>query len=52
MENQKNLRKNIKNFLNKKSLSFLEVKVKNSKIKKLPRPKNLIEIKKIFMAHD
>ncbi len=52
IKNQKNLKKNIKNFLNKKSLSFLEVKVKNSKIKKLPRPKNLIEIKKIFMAHD
>ena len=32
-----------------KNSSFLEVKVANSKIKKLPRPKNLIKIKKEFM---
>ena len=45
----KNLKKNIKKFLNDKTLSFLEVKVSNSKTKKLPRPNNLIEIKKTFM---
>jgi phosphonopyruvate decarboxylase len=45
----KNLKKNIQNFLNDNSLSFLEVKVSNSKIKKLPRPTDLIKIKKLFM---
>lgn len=49
IKNQKNLNKNIQKFLNKNSLSFLEVKVSNSKIKNLPRPKNLIEIKNQFM---
>ncbi len=44
-----NLEKKIINFLNQKSLSFLEVKVTNSKTKKLPRPKNLIKIKNKFM---
>jgi len=45
----KNLKKNIKNFLKGNSLNFLEVKVSNSKIKKLPRPTDLINIKKLFM---
>ncbi len=49
IKDKKNLKKNIKKFLSTKNLSFLEVKVSNSKIKKLPRPKNLIEIKKQFM---
>jgi len=44
-----NLKKNIASFLSEKSLSFLEVKSSNSKIKKLPRPKDLIKIKKAFM---
>ena len=44
-----NLKKNIKNFLSEKKLSFLEVKISNSKIKELPRPTNLIKIKKLFM---
>ncbi|WP_440931793.1 phosphonopyruvate decarboxylase [Candidatus Pelagibacter sp.] len=47
--NHKNLEKKIKNFLNIKAASFMEVKVTNSKIKKLPRPKDLIKIKKEFM---
>jgi phosphonopyruvate decarboxylase len=47
--NNKNLQKNIKKFLIDNNLSFLEVKVSNSKIKKLPRPTNLIKIKKLFM---
>ena len=38
-----------KPFLNQNQLSFLEVKITNSKIKKLPRPINLIKIKKEFM---
>ena len=45
----KNIKKNIQNFLEGNSLNFLEVKVSNSKIQKLPRPKNLIKIKKNFM---
>jgi len=46
---ENNLKKNIKNFLSEKKLSFLEVKISNSKIKELPRPTNLIKIKKLFM---
>ncbi len=49
IKNKLNLKKKIRSFLNQKNLSFLEVKITNSKIKKLPRPKNLIEIKKKFM---
>jgi phosphonopyruvate decarboxylase len=49
IKNDKNLKKVIKNFLAEKKLSFLEVKVSNNKINKLPRPKNLIEIKNKFM---
>ena len=49
IKDQKNLKKNIRNFLNGKNLSFLEVRVSNSKIKKLPRPKDLIKIKNQFM---
>jgi phosphonopyruvate decarboxylase len=45
----KNLKKNIQKFLKGNSLNFLEVKVSNSKIKKLPRPTNLIKIKNLFM---
>jgi len=44
-----NLKYNIQKFLNGNNLNFLEVKVSNSKIKKLPRPTDLIKIKKIFM---
>jgi phosphonopyruvate decarboxylase len=49
IKDTKNLKKKIKSFLLEKSLSFLEVKVGNSKIKKLPRPTNLIKIKNQFM---
>ena len=49
VNNSKNLEKKIKNFINIKTASFMEVKVTNSKIKKLPRPKDLIKIKKEFM---
>ena len=49
IESDKNLKKNIQNFLKVNNLGFLEVKVSNSKIKKLPRPTDLIKIKKIFM---
>ena len=49
INNKKNLKKKIKNFLNVKSPSFLEAKISNSKNKKLPRPKNLIKIKNEFM---
>ena len=46
------LKKDIKNFLSDDRLSFLEVKVANSSIKKLPRPTDLIKIKNIFMKND
>ena len=49
INNKKNIKKKIKNFLNVKSPSFLEAKISNSKNKKLPRPKNLIKIKNEFM---
>ena len=49
IKDDKNLKKNIQIFLKDKKLSFLEVRVSNNKIKKLPRPKNLIAIKKNFM---
>ena len=45
----KNLKKKINSFLKSKTLSFLEVKVANSKNDNLPRPKNLVEIKNLFM---
>lgn len=49
IKNKKNLSKNIKSFLSNNSLSFLEVKISTNKIKKLPRPVNLIKIKNQFM---
>ena len=49
IENSKNLDAKIKKFLNSSTLSFLEVKVSNTTSKNLPRPKNLIKIKNIFM---
>ena len=49
INDNKNLKKSLKKFLSGNSLNFLEVKVKNSKIKNLPRPKNLINIKNQFM---
>ena len=45
----KNLKKKLKSFLSEKKLSFLEVKVANSKIKKLTRPTNLIKIRNQYM---
>ena len=50
INNQKNVKKIIKKFLSEKNLSFLEVKVTNSKIKKLPRPTDLIKIKNQFIS--
>lgn len=41
--------KKIRDFINNKKASFLEVRVTSSKINKLPRPKDLIKIKKEFM---
>ncbi len=49
IKDKKNLHKKIKKFLSEKNLTFLEVKVGNSRIKKLPRPTDLIKIKKQFM---
>ena len=49
IKSAKNLSKKIKTFLLDERLSFLEVKVANSKIKKLPRPTDLIKVKNIFM---
>ena len=50
INNQKNVKKIIKKFLSEKNLSFLEVKVTNSKIKKLTRPTDLIKIKNQFIS--
>ena len=49
IKKKKKLRKIIKNFIKINSPSFLEVKVTNSKIKKLPRPDDLLKIKNQFM---
>ena len=49
VKSKKDLDKQIKEFLSQTQLSFLEVKVGNSKIKKLPRPTDLIKIKDEFM---
>jgi len=49
IKKKQNLQKIIKNFIKINSPSFLEVKVTNSKIKKLPRPNDLIKIKNQFM---
>ena len=49
IKNNQNLKKNLEQFLSGNSLNFLEVRVSNSKIKKLPRPKDLIKIKNQFM---
>ena len=49
IKNNMDLKKKLNKFLSEKKLSFLEVKVANSKIKKLPRPTNLIKIKNQFM---
>ena len=47
--NKKNIKEKIKSFLKVNSASFLEVKISNSKIKNLPRPKDLIKIKNEFI---
>tara|TARA_B100000787_G_C16190111_1_gene296976 strand:- start:41 stop:1141 length:1101 start_codon:yes stop_codon:yes gene_type:complete len=49
IKDKKNIKKNIKKFLTGNSLNFLEVKVANNKIKDLPRPTDLIEVKNQFM---
>ena len=49
IKDSKNLKKNILNFLADKKLSFLEVKISNNKINKLPRPYDLIKIKNLFI---
>ena len=49
IKKKKNLKNNLKKFLSCQKLSFLEVKISNNKIKKLPRPNNLIKIKTQFM---
>ena len=49
IKNKQNLLKITKNFIKINRPAFLEVKVTNSKIKKLPRPEDLIEIKNQFM---
>tara|TARA_B100001741_G_scaffold289445_1_gene268259 strand:+ start:1313 stop:2413 length:1101 start_codon:yes stop_codon:yes gene_type:complete len=50
IQNTSNLEKKIKSFLkDNNNLSFLEVNISNSSIKKLPRPTNLIKIKNKFL---
>ena len=52
ISNKNGLNTTLKNFIKSKNTSFLEVKVTNNKIKKLPRPENLIKIKNEFMKND
>ena len=49
IKDHKGLKNNLQKFLNGNNLNFLEVKVSNSKVKNLPRPTDLIKIKKLFM---
>jgi phosphonopyruvate decarboxylase len=49
---KKNAKNTINRFININSSSFLEIKVSNNKIRKLPRPNNLIKIKNQFMKND
>jgi phosphonopyruvate decarboxylase len=49
IKNKKDLNKIIKKFFSNNNPGFLEVKTANNKIKKLPRPENLIKIKENFM---
>ena len=49
IKDQKNLKKKLKSFLSDGGVNFLEVKVSNSKTKNLPRPTDLIKVKKQFM---
>jgi phosphonopyruvate decarboxylase len=49
ISNKKKIKEKIKSFLDVNSASFLEVKISNSKIKKLPRPDDLIKIRNEFM---
>ena len=49
IDKEKNILNKIQRFLNSKKKSFLEVKIANSKIKNLPRPKDLIKIRNNFL---
>jgi len=49
IKNKLDLKKKLQNFIFGKTLSFMEVRVSGSKIKKLPRPDDLIKIKNNFM---
>ena len=49
IKDKNKLKQKLKNYLSDKKLSFLEVKIANNKIKKLPRPNNLVKIKNQFM---
>ena len=49
INNKKRLQNKINKFLSTNSPGFMEVKVSLSKIKKLPRPYDLLKIKKEFM---
>ena len=49
IDKKTNINKKIKDFIYKNTASFLEVRVTGSKIKKLPRPTDLIKIKREFM---
>ena len=50
LENKLNLSRVLKRFLKSSSSCFLEVNIKkNDKENKLPRPKNLLKIKKDFL---
>jgi phosphonopyruvate decarboxylase len=51
IKNKKNLIKTLNVFLKNDRLSFLEVRVSNTKLKNLPRPDNLFNVKKSFIKN-
>jgi len=51
ISNKKNIREKIKNFINSKGPSFLEIKIRNGTLKNLTRPKSLISVKNNFLKN-
>ena len=49
IKNKTGLKSNLKNFVKSRGPVFLEVKINNSSIPNLMRPKNLLKIKQTFM---
>jgi len=50
IENERDMKKKINSFIKYQGQSIMEVKIKSKSLKNLPRPNDLIKIKKRFMA--